>query len=69
MPPKLPIVHAPSPSPPLGPTINEAHDLLIIQDMVDTFEQVPPELTRVHSDLNELGAVLYGTSRLEFYPI
>lgn len=26
---------------------------------MDTLDQIPPELTRVHSDLNELGAVLY----------
>lgn len=28
---------------------------------MDTLDQIPPELTRVHSDLNELGAVLYST--------
>jgi inhibitor of growth protein 3 len=38
---------------------NDAHDLLVIQDFMDTLDQIPPELTRVHSDLNELGAVLY----------
>lgn len=26
---------------------------------MDTIDQIPVELTRVHSDLNELGAVLY----------
>lgn len=29
-------------------------------DMADTLDQIPNELTRVHSDLNELAAVLYG---------
>lgn len=37
----------------------DAQDLLIVQDVMDTLDQIPPELTRVHSDLNELGAVLY----------
>ncbi|RXK37170.1 hypothetical protein M231_05539 [Tremella mesenterica] len=60
MPPKQ-IIVPPSPTPPPTVSADEPHDLLIIQDMVDTFEQIPPELTRVHSDLNELGAVLYST--------
>jgi hypothetical protein len=30
--------------------------------MIDTFDQIPAELSRVHSDLNELAAVLYGGS-------
>lgn len=38
---------------------NEAQDMLVIQDLMDTLDQLPPELTRVYSDLNELGAVLY----------
>ncbi|WVQ76339.1 hypothetical protein IAR50_006004 [Cryptococcus sp. DSM 104548] len=60
MPPKASAAHhAPSPSPP--PHINHAQDLLVIQDLVDTLDQIPSELTRVHSDLNELGAVLYST--------
>ena len=46
----------PSPSPPPD---NDAHDILVIHDIMDTLDQLPPELTRVHSDLNELGAVLY----------
>ena len=40
----------------------DLQDILDIQDIMDTLDQIPPELTRVHSDLNELGAVLYGTS-------
>ncbi|ODN75987.1 hypothetical protein L202_05953 [Cryptococcus amylolentus CBS 6039] len=60
MPPKASAAHhAPSPSPP--PHINHGQDLLVIQDIADTLDQIPPELTRVHSDLNELGAVLYST--------
>lgn len=57
MPPKLTALQPPSPSPP--PPTNDAQDLLVIQDIMDTLDQIPPELTRVHSDLNELGAVLY----------
>lgn len=64
MPPKAsaPVIHAaPSPSPPpqSGSGGNDAQDLLIIQDFMDTLDQIPSELTKVHSDLNELGAVLY----------
>ncbi|KIR30116.1 hypothetical protein I307_00193 [Cryptococcus deuterogattii 99/473] len=59
MPPKLTAFQPPSPSPP--PPTNDPHDLLVIQDIMDTLDQIPPELTRVHSDLNELGAVLYST--------
>jgi hypothetical protein len=64
MPPKAsaPVIHAaPSPSPPPQPGSggNDAQDLLIIQDFMDTLDQIPSELTKVHSDLNELGAVLY----------
>ena len=33
--------------------------MLILQDLMDTLEQMPTEMTRVHADLNELGAVLY----------
>lgn len=33
---------------------------------MDTMDQLPPELTRVHSDLNELGAVLY--CKFSLYP-
>ncbi len=44
----------------------DAQDLLIVQDVMDTLDQIPPELTRVHSDLNELGAVLYCRYSLTF---
>jgi hypothetical protein len=47
-----------SPSPPPMPP-NDVQDLLVIADMVDTLDHVPAEVTRVHSDLNELSAVLY----------
>ncbi|WWC58261.1 uncharacterized protein I303_100799 [Kwoniella dejecticola CBS 10117] len=60
MPPKMPVVAPPSPSPP-PPTADDAQDILIISDIMDTLDQIPPELTRVFSDLNELGAVLYAT--------
>lgn len=56
MPPKGVVVASPSP-PPLPP--NDVQDLLVIADMVDTLDHVPAEVTRVHSDLNELSAVLY----------
>ena len=59
MPPRYAVVSEPSPSP---PPENDAQDILVIQDIMDTLDQIPPELTRVHSDLNELGAVLYCTS-------
>lgn len=51
----------PSPSPPPAQTsaASNAQDLLVIHDIVDTLDQIPFELTKVHSDLNELGAVLY----------
>lgn len=58
MPPKHPLPAA-SPSPPPIAVTNEAQDMLVIQDLMDTLDQMPPELTRVYSDLNELGAVLY----------
>ncbi|ORY23621.1 hypothetical protein BCR39DRAFT_548981 [Naematelia encephala] len=61
MPPKASVAHQPSASPPPPPGSSEAQDLLVIQDFMDTLDQIPPELTRVHSDLNELGAVLYST--------
>ncbi|OCF36164.1 hypothetical protein I316_02036 [Kwoniella heveanensis BCC8398] len=62
MPPKTSVVApAASLSPPPPATANDAQDLLIIQDIMDTLDQIPPELTRVYSDLNELGAVLYST--------
>ncbi|WWC85940.1 uncharacterized protein L201_000810 [Kwoniella dendrophila CBS 6074] len=61
MPPKMaPVQAPPSPSPP-PPTANDAQDILVIQDIMDTLDQIPPEITRVYSDLNELGAVLYST--------
>ncbi|WVF66146.1 hypothetical protein IAT40_000886 [Kwoniella sp. CBS 6097] len=60
MPPKTLVFPPGSPSPP-PPTNNDAQDLLIVQDIMDTLDQIPPELTRVYSDLNELGAVLYST--------
>ncbi|CAK9779387.1 hypothetical protein CC85DRAFT_288646 [Cutaneotrichosporon oleaginosum] len=47
--------------PPPEPKANDANDILVIQDLMDTIDQIPIELTRVHSDLNELGAVLYAT--------
>jgi inhibitor of growth protein 3 len=56
MPPKGVVVASPSP-PPMPP--NDVQDLLVIADMVDTFDHLPAEVTRVHSDLNELSAVLY----------
>jgi inhibitor of growth protein 3 len=56
MPPKGVVVASPSP-PPMPP--NDVQDLLVIADMVDTLDHVPAEVTRVHSDLNELSAVLY----------
>lgn len=60
MPPKAAVVRAISPTPPPPPPPpNDAQDILIIQDFMDTIDQIPVELTRVHSDLNELGAVLY----------
>ncbi|WVO18437.1 hypothetical protein L204_106154 [Cryptococcus depauperatus] len=59
MPPKASVIQQPSLSPP--PINNDAQDLLVIQDLMDTLDQIPPELTRVHSDLSELGAVLYST--------
>ncbi|WVQ80285.1 hypothetical protein IAT38_002390 [Cryptococcus sp. DSM 104549] len=59
MPPKLSAVQPPSPSPP--PPTNDAQDLLVIQDLMDTLDQIPIEITKVHGDLNELGAVLYST--------
>lgn len=62
MPPKAAAVVARSPSPtppPPQPQKNDANDILVIQDLMDTIDQIPIELTRVHSDLNELGAVLY----------
>ena len=59
MPPKAALQHATSVSPPPLPPSRDAQDLLIVQDIMDTMDQIPPELTRVHSDLNELGAVLY----------
>ncbi|WVQ93785.1 hypothetical protein IAU59_000863 [Kwoniella sp. CBS 9459] len=63
MPPKMSVAApgAASPSPPPSAATNDAQDLLIIQDIMDTLDQIPPELTRVYSDLNELGAVLYST--------
>lgn len=61
MPPKAAAPARPaSPSPPpvaAGP--NDLHDILVLQDFMDTIDQIPVEMTRVHSDLNELGAVLY----------
>jgi len=59
MPPRAPVIIAPSPSPPPFQPTNDTQDILIIQDIMDTLDQIPNELTRVHSDLNELGAVLY----------
>ena len=56
MPPKAATVASPSPPP---TTPNDAQDILIIADLADTLDQIPNELTRVHSDLNELAAVLY----------
>ena len=54
MPPRYQPVAEPSPE-----LENDTQDILVIQDIMDTLDQIPPELTRVHSDLNELGAVLY----------
>lgn len=58
MPPKAAAVAASPSPPPVSP--NDTQDILIISDMIDTLDQLPSELTRVHSDLNELAAVLYG---------
>ena len=55
MPPKLPAAAA---VPPDEEEV-KAQDMLILQDLMDTLEQMPTEMTRVHADLNELGAVLY----------
>lgn len=65
MPPKAAVIHQQpaSPTPPPPPS-NDAQDLLVIQDLMDSMDQIPAELTRVHSDLNELGAVLYCESEL-----
>lgn len=66
MPPKASAAAAAPPAPvaasppPPEPKPNDASDILVIQDLMDTIDQIPIELTRVHSDLNELGAVLYG---------
>lgn len=57
-----PQIPPPSPTPPPAQTstvASDAKDLLIIHDIADTLDQIPFELTKVHSDLNELGAVLY----------
>ncbi|BEI84687.1 hypothetical protein CcaverHIS002_0500880 [Cutaneotrichosporon cavernicola] len=67
MPPKAAAASAAPPAPvaasppPPDPKPNDANDILLIQDLMDTIDQIPIELTRVHSDLNELGAVLYST--------
>lgn len=45
-----------TPPPAIG---SDTQDLLVIQDLMDTLDQLPMEITKVHSDLNELGAVLY----------
>lgn len=64
MPPKQLVQAPPSLSPGPAPT-DDAQDMLVIQDLMDTLDQLPPELTRVYSDLNELGAVLYCTCFFE----
>ncbi|ORX34705.1 hypothetical protein BD324DRAFT_634571 [Kockovaella imperatae] len=62
MPPRvIPPQASMSPAPMENIAPNDAQDILVIQDVMDTLDQIPPELTRVHSDLNELGAVLYST--------
>ena len=63
MPPRTNIIQPSSITPPPSQSA-DAQDLLVIQDVMDTLDQIPPELTRVHSDLNELGAVLYCESQL-----
>ena len=50
---------SPSPPPLTAQSINDAQDILVVSDIMDTLDQIPSELTRVHSDLNELGAVLF----------
>lgn len=59
MPPKAAATMASPSPPPTATTPNEVQDILIIADLADTLDQIPNELTRVHSDLNELAAVLY----------
>ena len=59
MPPRIALPHSVSPPPIDSLSPNDAQDILVVQDIMDTLDQIPPELTRVHSDLNELGAVLY----------
>jgi hypothetical protein len=50
---------SPSPPPLTAQSIDDAQDILVVSDIMDTLDQIPSELTRVHSDLNELGAVLF----------
>lgn len=54
----VPLPGSPTPPPP-DDADRDAQDMLVLQDLMDTLEQMPAEMTRVHSDLNELGAVLY----------
>lgn len=56
MPPKINMAASPTPPP---ASAADTHDILVIADMADALDQIPNELTRVHSDLNELAAVLY----------
>lgn len=64
MPPKAAPVRPATPTPPpagagAAPSKDDTNDILVLQDFMDTIDQIPVEMTRVHSDLNELGAVLY----------
>lgn len=65
MPPKAPIIRqqsaSPIPAPPPAPGPSQVpNDLLVIQDIVDTLDAMPGELTRALGDLRELDAVLTG---------
>lgn len=60
MPPKIPIIRQQSASPvTTGPAL-VAEDILVVQDIVDTLDAMPGELTRALGDLRELDAVLTG---------
>lgn len=71
MPPKAAPVRPATPTPPpagagAAPSKDDTNDILVLQDFMDTIDQIPVEMTRVHSDLNELGAVLYCKSIIAF---
>lgn len=71
MPPKAAPVRPATPTPPpagagAAPSKDDTADILVLQDFMDTIDQIPVEMTRVHSDLNELGAVLYCEFRASY---